>query len=124
MRSCGSPISSTAHITFCTLAEVFRPQTLITCCLSPISCSLHAGLTRGSLPTRRVHRIVAWIAGSSPAMTIGGSLDTARLLRQHDRDAVADRVGELGRTRDQFLLLRVVFERRLGQRTDQDFQQL
>ena len=30
MRWCGSPISPTAHITFCTFAEVFRPQILIT----------------------------------------------------------------------------------------------
>jgi hypothetical protein len=30
MRSCDSPISPTAHITFCTLDDVFRPQILIT----------------------------------------------------------------------------------------------
>src|SRR5262249_49811938 len=29
MRSCGSSSSPTAHITFCTLTEVFRPQILI-----------------------------------------------------------------------------------------------
>src|SRR5262249_30501663 len=29
MRSCASSSSPTAHITFCTLTEVFRPQTLI-----------------------------------------------------------------------------------------------
>ena len=32
------------------------------------------------------------------------SLDLPRLFRQHDRDAVADRIGEFCRTRDQFLL--------------------
>ena len=29
MRYCGSSSSPTAHITFCTLTEVFRPQILI-----------------------------------------------------------------------------------------------
>src|SRR5205085_717315 len=38
-------------------------------------------------------------------------------------DAIADRVGELGRARDQLLLLGIVFERTLGQRADQDFQE-
>src|SRR5437879_4927362 len=52
------------------------------------------------------------------------SLDLPRLFRQHDRNAVADRVGELGGARDQFLPGRIEFERALGHRTDQDFQQL
>src|ERR1700722_10408376 len=52
------------------------------------------------------------------------SLDLPCLFRQHDRDAVADRIGELGRARDQFLLRGVVLERPLGQRTDQYLQQL
>src|SRR6202048_2473566 len=52
------------------------------------------------------------------------SLDLPRLFRQHDRDAVADRIGELGRARDQLLLRGVELERPLGQRTDQDLQQL
>src|SRR5215218_11066339 len=52
------------------------------------------------------------------------SIQPPRLFRQHDRDAVADRVGELGGTRDQLLLLGVVFKRALGQRADQDFQEL
>ena len=47
-------------------------------------------------------------------------LDLPGLFRQHDRDAVADRIGEFGRTRDQLLPRRIVFERTLGQRTDQD----
>src|SRR6185312_12768583 len=45
-------------------------------------------------------------------------------FRQHDRNAVADREGELGAARDQLLPVGVVFERPLGQRADQDFQQL
>src|SRR5580698_4113791 len=53
-----------------------------------------------------------------------GSIQPARFLGQHDRDAVADRKSELRRARDQLLLLGIVFKRRLGQRTDQDFQKL
>src|SRR3974390_2680189 len=30
-------------------------------------------------------------------------INLARLFREHDRNAVADRIGELGRARDQFL---------------------
>src|SRR5262249_24536890 len=45
-----------------------------------------------------------------------------RFLRQHDRDAVADRIGQLCRAGNQLLLLRVVFQRALGQRADEDFQ--
>src|ERR1700688_631988 len=51
------------------------------------------------------------------------SLDLPRLFRQHDRNAVADRIGELGGPRDQLLPRRIEFQRTLGQRTDQDFQQ-
>ena len=50
------------------------------------------------------HAPIIGIAGSSPAMTTMGvakrieaaSVQAARLFRQHDRDAVADRIGELG----------------------------
>src|SRR5262245_35042194 len=52
------------------------------------------------------------------------SIQPARFFGQHDRDAGADRIGELGGARDQLLLLRVVFERALGQRADQNFQEL
>src|SRR5262249_57116277 len=52
------------------------------------------------------------------------SIEPARFFRQHDRDAGADRIGELGGARDQLLFLRVVFERALGQRADQNFQEL
>src|ERR1700686_374990 len=52
------------------------------------------------------------------------SLDLPRLFRQHDRDAVADRIGEFCGTRDQFLPHGVEFKRTLGHRTDQNFQKL
>ena len=51
-------------------------------------------------------------------------VEPPRFVRQHDRDAVADRVGELGGAADQLLALGVVFERRLGQRADQNLQEL
>src|SRR4029077_15595627 len=51
------------------------------------------------------------------------SIDPARLLGQHDRNAVADRISEFRRARDQFLFLGVIFERRLCQGKDQDFVQ-
>src|SRR5437763_16010356 len=52
------------------------------------------------------------------------SIQPSCLLRQHDRNAAADGVGELGGARDQLLLLRIVFEWSLSQRADQNFQQL
>src|ERR1700716_4732467 len=51
------------------------------------------------------------------------SLDLPCLFRQHDRDAIADRIGELCRARDQLLPCCVKLQRTLGQRADQDFQQ-
>src|SRR5690554_2764294 len=50
-------------------------------------------------------------------------LQSSSLLRQHDRNAIADRIGELCFPRDQFLAHSVVFERRLGNRTDENFKQ-
>src|SRR3954454_14051691 len=52
------------------------------------------------------------------------SIQPSRLLGQHDRNAVADRVGELGGARDQLLTLAIVFERALGERTYEDLEQL
>src|SRR6516162_4515320 len=46
-----------------------------------------------------------------------------RLIDQHDRDAVADRVGEPRLLADQLLRFAVVAQRPLGQRTDQDLEQ-
>src|ERR1044071_5940119 len=51
------------------------------------------------------------------------SIQLARLFGQHDRDAVADRVGELGGARDQLLLLGVIFEPPLGERAHENFEQ-
>src|SRR5262245_64101402 len=91
MRSCGSSSSPIAHITFCTLTEVLRPQILII-------------------------RPPLWMRSRS--------IQAACFLGQHDRNAVADGIGELCGARDQLLLLGVVFERALGQRADQYFEQL
>src|SRR5262245_65971367 len=49
--------------------------------------------------------------------------EPARFFRQHDRYAVADRIGELGLTRNQFVAFGVIFERPLCQRADENFQQ-
>src|SRR5216684_431184 len=49
-------------------------------------------------PSKQVLSVAARVA----------SLDLARLFRQHDRDAVANRISEFRRARDQFLLGRVV----------------
>src|ERR1700686_5759379 len=70
-----------------------------------------------------------WMPGTRPGMAIQSehveqSIQPAGFLGQHDRDAAADRISELGRTRDQLLLLGVIFQRTLGQRTDQDFKKL
>src|SRR5947199_3070909 len=67
--------------------------------------------------------------GASPGMTKEKvrsrfSIQPARLFGQHDRNAVADWISELGGARDQLLLLAVVFERALGERADEDFEQL
>src|ERR1700704_6307927 len=51
------------------------------------------------------------------------SLDLPCLFRQHDRDAVADRISEFCGSRDQLLPRCVKLQRTLGQRTDQNFQQ-
>src|SRR3977135_1372063 len=52
------------------------------------------------------------------------SIQPARFFGQHDWDAGTDGIGELGRARDQFLLLRIVFERPLGQRAEKYFREL
>jgi hypothetical protein len=46
MRWCGSFISPIAHITFCTLDEVLRPQILIMAC--PLAPFVIAGLVTAS----------------------------------------------------------------------------
>src|SRR5215510_11957627 len=51
-------------------------------------------------------------------------LQRPRFLRQHDRDAVADRIGQLGGAGNQLLLLGIVFQRALGEWADEDFQKL
>src|SRR5512134_1068222 len=45
-------------------------------------------------------------------------------IGKHDRNAVMNRIGETGLVADQLLALRVVAQRTLGQRANQDFQQL
>ena len=56
-------------------------------------------------------------------LPLGILVQGPRLVDQHDRDAVANGIGQPGLITDQFLLFRVVAQGRLGQRTDQDLQQ-
>src|SRR5579883_816777 len=61
---------------------------------------------------------------AAKAVRMGALVKLARLFRQHDRNAVADRISEPGRSGDQLLPGGVEFERTLGHRADQDFQEL
>src|SRR2546426_11581840 len=61
---------------------------------------------------------------TEPAVKPRASIQPARLFGQHDRNAVTDRIGELGGARDQLLFLAIVFKRALGERADEDFEQL
>src|SRR3954449_11308394 len=45
--------------------------------------------------------------------------ELARLVGQHDRNAVADRIGEARRLGDELLLVPIVMKARLGHRADQ-----
>ena len=56
-----------------------------------------------------------------PAPTVG-SVELPRLFLQHDRDAVADRVGQMRGLRDQLLPMGVIAERAMGHGADQRLQ--
>jgi hypothetical protein len=56
MRSCGSPISPIAHITFWTFAEVLRPQILITIFPPAFFLCVVAGLVAASTLCARAAR--------------------------------------------------------------------
>src|SRR5256885_5822656 len=69
-RSCGSLSSPTAHITFCTLIEVVRPQILsmVVCLFQPnLSCPAKAGH-----PVTSVYRCCA-LAPGTMSRTAGSS---------------------------------------------------
>src|SRR3546814_17616640 len=51
-------------------------------------------------------------------------VELAGFVDQHDRNAVADRIGTAVLPADPLLRLRIVFQGPLGQRADQDTQQL
>src|SRR2546430_15996612 len=67
MRSCGSSSSPTAHITFCTLTEVFRPQILIMA-LPSLTCD-------GRFVVPAIHRFVC--AENKTRVAAQGSADPA-----------------------------------------------
>src|SRR5215218_5883421 len=127
MRSCGTPSSPSAHITFCTLTEVLRPQTLIMSFPSPTLSCPHSRACRIARivdvpPGSRECRITHSSRRMTPKKMT--SIEPTGFFRQHDWDAGSDRIGELGRTRDQLLLTRIVFEWSLGHWADQDFEKL
>src|SRR5919199_286602 len=79
----------------------------------------NVGTARSFWPGSRASR-----SGRRPPAALPSFVELARLLGQHDRDAVADRISELRRAADQLLALAVVFEHGLGDRADQDFKKL
>src|SRR5215472_15984594 len=128
-----------------------RPATRVFC-PGPWPCTSADGLSTRRYSAGRRNRLPSWKATSSsfsaffkrsstgqravpPALTLapsrrgrglGRHLVVAQppgLVHQHDRDAVADRVGEPGLLADQLLGFAVVAQRRLAQRTDQDLEQ-
>src|SRR5579875_474759 len=134
MRSCARPSSPTAHIAFCTLDEVLRPQ-ILSMRLSFLPSAIRSGRAPGARITVALMapRPVAVRAiglrpnatrrGSGTAAAVQASFQPARFLRQHDRNHVANGIGKLGLARDQLLPFGVVFERALRQRTDENLQQ-
>src|SRR5262249_42008741 len=92
MRLCGRPSSPTAHITFCTLTEVFRPQILIIAIPLARSSVCRPAVFSNAKPPRR-YPACALGEGNHNA---GASIQPSCLLGQHDRDAAADRIGKLG----------------------------
>src|SRR5262249_53357717 len=117
MRSCSSLSSPTAHIAFCTLDDVLRPQILIIAIYSLIFPGLESW-SRGAAKQYRRDR-----PGDEVETDTSSLFEPTRFFRQHDGDAVTDRIGELGLARNQFVTLSVVFERPLRQRADENFQQ-
>src|SRR5262245_55169999 len=138
MRSWARPSSPTAQIAFCTLIEVLRPQILIMRPPAhPLSrhsseVGLSTGENRTLIPDTRAgaeHDPEKWIPvfGKDSCSRNSGLLRLApgaRLFLQHDRNSVADRIGEAGLFGDQLLLDGVVGERDPLLRADQELQEL
>src|SRR5690606_14112670 len=76
-----------------------------------LSALIAAAVLRPAPPTHRFRDALVLVQG-------------ARLVDQHDRNAVADRIGEPRLLADQLLAHTVVAQRPLGQRTDQKVQEL
>ena len=65
-----------------------------------------------------------WIGSRTDIQAAGQPSSSPRLFLQHDWNAVADWEGKLGRVADQLLPLAIIFERGLGDRADQDLEEL
>ena len=59
---------------------------------------------------------------AAPSRRLSPRPQRPRLVHQHDRDAVADRIGQPGFLADQLLRGAIIAQRPLGQRTNQDFE--
>src|SRR3984893_5929351 len=102
-RSWASPRSPIAHITFWTLDEVFLPHILsiASSCLFETNPAANAEGNQRMIP-KSGNRFSQ--QDHAPDL-----IQAPGFLRQHDRDAVADRIGKFGGARDQLPPLRRVF---------------
>src|SRR5260221_1921387 len=86
--------------------KVTRPAPAVITTTAPIACAM---------PKRR--------AALKSRDSLVAIAQLARLFRQHNRHAVADRVGEAGGAADQLALGPVEFQGPMGHRADQDLQE-
>src|SRR5690606_31116251 len=122
--------SSVAIATRCAPAARARSATRTTIGWPPMSASALPGSRVD--PIRAGTRATKGGAGSRPSAVSGAMprIDAPRFVGEHDRDVVADRVGEPVAAADEFGLDRrragrvaAQLERALAQRADEDFKQ-
>src|SRR5271167_422791 len=125
-----------ASMPCCTAAARMRSSSVaMTTRSAPLACARSATRTTIGLPTisssglpgRRVDAKRAGIRTVKLTRSFSlvfRRLEPARLLLEHHRNPVADRVGEPRRFGDQFLPLPIIDERALGHRADENFKQL
>src|SRR4051812_46265699 len=101
MRSCGSFSSASAHITFCTLIDVLRPQILSMALpqiifaglwLDSCVCACPLGSSPGACFSENRHPLFRDMR--SPHVARFFVADGARLIEAHNGNPVADRKRE------------------------------
>src|SRR5215468_3815476 len=96
-----------------------KPETWIPA-LAPVLLRMFSSANR--FPLRRNMRTRS--AGmTTETAAEGWSVQLARFLGQHDGDAVTDRISKLGGAGDELLSFGVVFQRALGERAHENFEQ-